>query len=277
MNDPHERITEEIYSTLDEAAWKAKRSKSKASHPFIEEALPGAEVMTTLVRSIQTRIGQSLAPSIAATLVESTERQYRRDPSFEVQISEKQSEELREILNELRQNLRSPDYEEELHRVREARVDYNVDQAPQKESFRIDLQIEGTPNQSVFTEYYVNIASPKISQRKIQEMKREALLVEVGNKQAGRGRSKYVIGVYYDTDEGSRHRRSGLNYLERYFGRPDGPDESQWGRGCTVLVGADFWNWLGEDSGTYDMLLKTFKNAGERLEEEHRELFGQRD
>ena len=270
-----QRIRDVVFRALEDAAYKVRRS-SKETNPFIDVALPRSENHAALVRSVSTRIGQSIMPEVVTIVAEDAGYEIERDVKLQVPVSGLQKKAVDEILKELRQRLHEPDFQKEVRRVREASAPYEAlarEEGPEREDMMIDFVLEKEDHP-----YYVELKSPKLSQNGIMQVRRQALLLGADAPDA-----VFVLALYYGTREENLHRRSGLNYLDRYF------ETSPHGQSCSdifhhgsdslpsrirVMRGREFWNWLGEGQNTYDVLLEAFREAGSDLRERYGDLFG---
>jgi hypothetical protein len=274
-NDTRYRVTELVFDSFDDAIWSAKRSRARSEHPFIEAAFPGANVITSVVRSASTRLGQKIMTQAAVDIARGAGRHLLNRTEVEVAMTESGQSALRKVQQRLRGNEQAPNFRSEIEELKEAVNEPEIDTEPNRyRSLRCDLRFEDEEGER----YWVQLASPKMSQRKIEELHREALLLRIAEPE-----DRFVVGVYYAVSKSGRHRRSGLNYLPRYFQNIDELEES--GRGTLekiisggaapcVLIGEPFWNWLGASNETYEELIDIFRDAGEALHEEHPELLG---
>lgn len=276
MNDAiRQNVADLVFSSLDDAIWSAKRSRARREHPFIEAAFPGAGVITSVVRSASTRLGQKIMTEAAKDIARGAGRHVLSETQIEVPLTESEESTLREIHTRLRRNRRAPNFEAEIEELKEAgQADsQSGDEPVHHQTLRCDLRMEATQGQN----YWIQLTSPKMSQRKVEQLHKEALLLHLAKPH-----EQFVVGVYYAVGRSGRHRRSGLNYVSRYFQDVNEFDSLYLEAGeqivmnsapC-VLIGAPFWNWLGKDETTYDELLEIFRDAGEELRMEHRELLG---
>jgi len=256
-----EQILRGLRADFGEAMRKAMRSQG-FGNPFIENAFRGAEAGTSFFRSISTRLGQTIVPEMARLIANETLGQVRKDVRVEYALSSAQDKTLWTLLKALRQNMRAPDYQEELEEIRSSgRPNQDEDLQTGQVGFDLHVKAEKTGG----NEYYVDIASPKTGQKSVEKYRRNALILGAEKPQAG-----YVLGIYYAVDEHRRHRRAGMNYVERYF-RLD--DEQPSAKQATALVGAAFWNWLGGSDATYRELLEIFQEVGKEYQEEFKTLF----
>lgn len=197
-------------------------------------------VNTTLGTSIFEQVGKMIAEPFAKRAI----GQYKE---FEGYISDKAVLKIDEIMRELRIASRRPDKEKETKEVISVA---DKGKMGEKVKSRVDLFVEMKDG----IEYYFELKTAKPNINEFTGIKRQllnwiAMRVSINPK----ANLKTIVAIPYNPYEPEPYERwtlQGLFDLHR-----------------EVLVGAEFWDFLG-GKGTYEDLLSVFEEAGIELRDE---------
>src|SRR5699024_7543950 len=215
-------------------------------------------------RSFVTTLGQGIFEQIAKYIAEGTGAYAENQHKQEVVLNTFQNETIDNIISKQRQSttrgkknsINVPDLHEEIEYLQ------NLNTPSIIESIIIsDLYVKRLNGREEF--YSFKTVKPNIDQTAIA--KKNLLSLRVSDKNF----ESYFALPYNPAGDGKSYLEAGHPLPKKLF---DMDDED------FVLVGAPLWNKLGEDSNTYEELLKIFEESGERSTKWiRREYFRYRD
>lgn len=210
------------------------------NNPFGYRLVPieiwkGAKFERSFVTSLGQKTFEQLAKIIAEGSGASAENQYAQD----ITINTWRKEKTDEILAFHRQNLRIPNWEEEINEILSL-------QNNRYEDLHVvfDLYIQRINGQKEF--YSMKTVKPNLDQTEVA--KRSMLYMQSYDEDC----EVYFALPYNPAGEGN-HYRTAHTIPYRIFNMD---------RDDCVLIGADFWNKVGDNENTYNELLKIFDNIG---------------
>ena len=246
LSDATRRRAEELL--LEKIRAKLRNySPETASMPFHDRLLGRSNrAIFSFVQSMNTSLGQSVFEEVAALIggqrFRHAEHQYRGLKGY---LSEGAISEISHILDDLANERVAPDRDDETRRVAMKSTEgvLGEERNPRVDLFLVDAQ---------GCEYYVDIKTAKPNINEFRGFKR-VLLEWVGIRKslAKDVEVKTLVAIPYNP------------YAPRPYDRWTGRGLFDYGK--ELLVGDQFWDFLGGD-GTYEDLLEVFEEVGRKLQ-----------
>ena len=239
-----DRICDEIERSLQN---KLDNYKPEPSYKPLHNALLGERRMTSfaLIQSINTTMGklfEDVASEIATGTFDRVETQFTVGGNL---ASEAQSV-ITEITNGLATGNIEPDHEAEIEQIRHATRNGTEVATKHKKA---DLCL--WRDQCM---YLIDVKTAKPNKGGFEKYKHEMLSWSASVLYANPNATlRTIIGIPYNPYEPRNYDR--LNCYQQL-------DPKQ------ILVGRDFWSFLGDDESTYDRLLSCFRRVGSSMSNE---------
>ncbi|MBI2463212.1 MAG: TdeIII family type II restriction endonuclease [Candidatus Spechtbacteria bacterium] len=202
----------------------------------------------SFIQSVNTILGTSIFEQVGKIIAEPrAKRAIGQYKEFEGYISSEAVLKIDSIMRELRSTSRSPDKENETKEVLSVSGKGEMGKKLKK---RVDLFVEMEDE----TEYYFEVKSAKPNINEFTGIKKQMLdWIAMRGSENPKAKVKTIVAIPYNPYEPRPYERWTLQGLF------DLQNE--------VLVGVEFWDFLG-GSDTYEDLLKVFEQAGLELYEE---------
>lgn len=195
-------------------------------------------------RSFVTILGQGIFEQIAQIIAEGTGAYASNQHDVTVHINTWKVEQIERILREHRNGGRRPNWVNELNEVRMLQNENYTDV-----NLRFDLYIRRADGIEEF--YGLKTVKPNLDQT--ERAKRDMLLLS-----SVEDVETYFVLPFNPAGEGMNYRLARHAVPYRIFNMDTDP---------SVLIGAEFWNKVGDDDNTYAELLDIFEELGDYYSE----------
>lgn len=203
-------------------------------------------------RSFVTTLGQRIFEQIAQIIAEGTGSYASNQEDVTIRINTWKNEQIERILREHRNAGRRPNWVQEVNEVRRLQ-----NESYTEVTVKFDLFIRRPDGTKEF--YGLKTVKPNLDQT--ERAKRDMLLLSSVSEDV----ETYFALPFNPAGEGLNYRLGGHAVPYRIFDMDNDP---------SVLIGAEFWNKVGDDDDTYTELLEVFEELGEYYSERiRREYF----
>lgn len=225
-----------------------KYNPETTAMPF-QYRLLGKNKMATFsfIHSVNTTLGASIFEPVAEMIVKPhAKRAVAQYEELEGLISSGAILKIDSIIRELNSKSRKPNQSKETKEIIAVALKGEQGELQKK---RVDLFVEMNN-----TEYYFELKTAKPNKGGFVSFKKELLeLIAMRGSQDPNVKMKTILAIPYNPYEPKEYNRWTL--------------EGKFELGKELLVGKDFWDFLGGE-GTYEDLLKVFEQAGKELNDE---------
>lgn len=219
-----------------------RTSKNKTHRPFHEKLLTKEIVnASSFERSFSTSFGQGPIEEISEIIAIDSGYNTQRQKITQVNVYKGAIDEIERICSALRAGEKSPNWNQEVKKV----------QAYHKGDTEVRRVISDLWLEKEGVETYISIKTVKPNLDQTEIAKKDMLLLKAHNP-----KHNTFFGLFYNP---GGEQRSEYNWTipSKIFEMHK--DES-------VLIGSDYWNYLG-DSSTYTKLLEIFEKVGQKTRE----------
>ena len=238
QNKTREEIEQIIDSCVRRAVKRVKKVLEKASYRPFHQALLTKDIIKSSVfeRSFSTSFGQGPIESISQAIAKDAGWEAIRGKDTGVKIANAKATAIADIITNLRTKKASPNWEKELERLQQAQSNATI-----KTKVRSDLWIRKEGRECYFS---IKTVKPNLDQAEVA--KRDMLTLK-----AAFPNQEVFFALYYNP---GGEKRADYNWKlpSQIFNMKTDP--------C-VLIGKDYWDFLGGE-GTYEDLLGFFTKVG---------------